>query len=439
MKRGKLKFIDLFAGLGGFHLAMNNLGHECVFASELHQDLRGYYENNFHDINPEFIIGNIHDYSVTKIPPHDILCAGFPCQPFSKAGNRKGLEDPVNGNHFNKIMEILNLHKPKYVFLENVPNLDSHDNGKTWEKINLELTGEYDVQKKILSPHEFGVPQHRKRVYIVGVRKDEGGLKDFDFEFNGKLKGKTNINTILEKGPDNFLPLRKISKEHLNVWQEFLDNLSIEEAPSFPIWTAEFKATYPFEDKSTTSYSANQLKEFNGKFGCEINGKNKKEVVDCLPSYARTNQKVFPPWKQNYIRKNREFYQIHKKWIDKWLPKIKNWEHSHQKFEWNCGKTELRIKGNIIQFRPSGIRVKKPETSPALVLSSTQIPIVYDEVLEEYRYMTITEAARLQSMDSLKTKPAPIGRAFRAFGNAVNVTVVEEIGKKLISYEKTIR
>ncbi len=132
----KLKFIDLFAGLGGFHLALHDLGHSCVFASELNSELRDLYEKN-HDTKIE---GDINLVDVNKIPSHDILCAGFPCQPFSKAGARLGLEDPRNGNLFYKIVEILNRHKPEFVFLENVANLKGHDDGNTWKVIFDELS-----------------------------------------------------------------------------------------------------------------------------------------------------------------------------------------------------------------------------------------------------------------------------------------------------------
>ncbi len=127
----KLKFIDLFAGLGGFHLALNALGHECVFASEINTDLRELYKVN-HGIDCH---GDINLIDISTIPKHDIICAGFPCQPFSKAGKQNGLEDPNNGNFFNLIMKIIDTHNPEYVFLENVPNLKGHDDGNTWEYI----------------------------------------------------------------------------------------------------------------------------------------------------------------------------------------------------------------------------------------------------------------------------------------------------------------
>ena len=121
-----LKFIDLFAGLGGFHLALEQLGCECVFASEINPDLRQLYERN-HGIP---CAGDTKVDIKNEIPAHDILCAGFPCQPFSKAGMQGGFEDEQGrGNLFYRIMDILNEHKPEYVFLENVPNLKSHDGG----------------------------------------------------------------------------------------------------------------------------------------------------------------------------------------------------------------------------------------------------------------------------------------------------------------------
>jgi DNA (cytosine-5)-methyltransferase 1 len=114
-----LKCIDLFAGLGGFHLALADLGHKCVFASELYEEQRELFEKNHQTKIQE----DINDVDKNSIPPHDILCAGFPCQPFSKAGAQLGLNDPNNGNLFYKIMEIINQHEPEFVFLENVSNL----------------------------------------------------------------------------------------------------------------------------------------------------------------------------------------------------------------------------------------------------------------------------------------------------------------------------
>jgi DNA (cytosine-5)-methyltransferase 1 len=394
----ELKFIDLFAGLGGFHLALHELGHTCVFASELNSELRELYTRNH---NTE-INGDINLVNVSLIPSHDILCAGFPCQPFSKAGAQLGLEDPRNGNLFYKIVEILNHHKPEFIFLENVANLKGHDEGNTWKVIYDELSKLYDVKEEILSPHHFGIPQHRSRFYIVGRLKEKGGLQDFKFP-EKEEKDNISIHNIIIPDDDDFMTLRENTKNHLVVWQEFLNNLKPEEVPRFPIWAMEFGADYPFENKAPVNLSVKELKNKKGTFGTLIQGNSFDDMLDCLPTYARDGVKVgqteFPHWKKYYIRANREFYQKHKEWLDQWIPKIVEFENSHQKFEWNCGdKGNLTIEDKIVQFRPSGIRVKQPTYSPALVLTTTQIPIFP----WLGRYMTRKEAAKLQCMEDLK-------------------------------------
>ena len=124
-----MKFVDLFAGLGGFRLALERLGHECVFASEIDGSLREVYNRNFP--KGPALHGDIRR-SKDHVPPHDILCAGFPCQPFSKSGTQAGLKDTTSGTLFHEILGILLTHKPTYVILENVGNFERHDEGRTW-------------------------------------------------------------------------------------------------------------------------------------------------------------------------------------------------------------------------------------------------------------------------------------------------------------------
>jgi len=436
----KLKFIDLFAGLGGFHLALQKLGHKCVFASELMPELRELYKKN-HGMDCE---GDINEINIRRIPAHDVLCAGFPCQPFSQAGSQQGFNDIERGNLFYKIMEILKYHKPEFVILENVPNLKSHDNGNTYKVIHKLLEKLYDTKDDIISPHYFGIPQHRTRIYIVGRLKSKGGLKDFQFPDHTDRKA-CDINDIIIPEDADYMTLKDVTRQHLDVWQDFLDLLIENDAelPSFPIWAMEFGATYKYT-RSPHYQKNSELVGLKGKFGEKIKGNSRDDYFNCLPIYANPivseKNKIFPDWKKQFIRQNREFYEKNKIWIDTWIHRVKNFENSHQKFEWNCGNEEHpTINNKIVQFRPSGIRVKRPTFSPALVLTTTQIPIfpwVETPNGETGRYMTKKEAAKLQCMEDLKEFPDTIAKAFRAFGNAVNVEVVKKIAKSLLrSYE----
>lgn len=403
---------------------MNALGHSCVFASEINEDLRTLYYTNF-KVKCE---GDINTVKTKAIPKHDIICAGFPCQPFSKAGKQSGLDDPNNGIFFNRIMEIADYHKSEYIFLENVPNLKGHDGGNTWAYIHTKLSQKYWVKEQIISPHKFGIPQHRSRIYIVCRRKEKGNLEHFYFPV-GNYKGTLSINSILEKNPKEYTLIKQDTTDQIIIWQEFLDHLKSEEVPRFPIWAMEFGANYPYKNKTPITLSANVLKKYNGKFGKKIEGHSFEELLECLPIYSQIDQKEFPNWKKQYIQANRDFYEKHKKWLDEWTPKIHDFENSHQKFEWNCGdQVPLIINDKIVQCRPSGIRVKLPNFSPALVLTSTQIPIF--PWLK--RYMTKREAARLQCLDELNQFPNTTAKAFRAFGNAVNVCVIKNIAINLL-------
>jgi DNA (cytosine-5)-methyltransferase 1 len=189
MAKKKITFIDLFAGIGGFHVALHNLGAKCVFASEWDDDARKTYFENFNTISPHLFYekpdlslfsGDITKVDVKKIPDHDLLCGGFPCQPFSQAGFKKGFED-TRGTLFFNIAEIIKFKKPKAFFLENVKGLLKHDNGKTFEVIKNVLNElGYSFHYKIVKASDFNLPQHRPRIFMVGFRKD---INDKKFSF----------------------------------------------------------------------------------------------------------------------------------------------------------------------------------------------------------------------------------------------------------------
>lgn len=168
-----ISFIDLFCGVGGIRLGMEAQGFQCVFSSDINSECQRTYLENFGEL-PQ---GDITKIDEKDIPYHDILCAGFPCQPFSISGKQKGFSD-TRGTLFFDICRILDYHKPSVVFLENVKHLVHHNNGKTLKSILDKLEGlGYDVSWKVLNGADFGVPQNRERIIIIGSNK---GTFNFD-------------------------------------------------------------------------------------------------------------------------------------------------------------------------------------------------------------------------------------------------------------------
>ncbi len=420
-----MKFIDLFAGLGGFHKALHELGHECVFASELDQTLREVYKTNW-GLEPKGDIKKIVTNELDSIPKHDILCAGFPCQPFSKAGKQLGREDD-RGTLFDEIVKILAYRTPKYFILENVPFIKQHDNEETWNYMHKKLTDlEYEVDYQVYSPQDFGIPQHRKRIFIVGSLK---GLDHFSFDEIDKQKTSLiNIHQFIEENPKQFKALPKANQECLRLWQKFIDQIPKEtRLPGFPIWGMEFGATYPFETSYPLKLSVSELGEYKGNFGVSLKRMTKDEQRKNLPSYARV-EKAFPGWKRSYIRQSREFYQENKKHVQDVVNEIAEYDsQSWQKLEWNVGEGKRKLAEYILQFRASGIRVKKVDFFPSLVCTNTQIPIIG----WQKRYITKEEGLKLQSLEGIEL-PANDNAAFRALGNAVNSKIVKLIAEKLI-------
>lgn len=194
----RFTFIDLFAGIGGFRLALQNLGGRCVFSSEIDRQAIRTYHANFGDIPA----GDITQIDAKDIPDHDVLTAGFPCPSFSTLGQRKGFEDP-RGKLFFEVVRILRIKRPKAFLLENVKGLIFHSKGRTFATMLSLLEDELGYvipTPQILNAQNFGVPQRRERVFIVGFRADLGVQKD-DFKYPDSTDSTKRMKDILEKGP----------------------------------------------------------------------------------------------------------------------------------------------------------------------------------------------------------------------------------------------
>lgn len=386
---GSFKFIDLFAGIGGFHIAMVNLGGECVMASEIDIYAIETYKENY-GMDSQIDITKIDE---NDVPDHDVLCAGFPCQSFSKAGGQEGFKDTTRGTLFFDIARILEAKQPKFIILENVRNLVSHNGGNTWDTIKETLVVlNYTLTEEpiIMSPHQLGIPQIRERVYILGIHNS---LNIDSLNINIPQMKKSKIyfyksNIIDSNMVNSDYYISEYEEFVLNAWDEFYKGIK-EVTIGFPIWSDEFKTN---------------------------------NDVSALPS-----------WKRNFVEKNRNLYLNNKEFIDKWLEKycnLQEFKPTDRKFEWQAGGTITSLWDGIIQFRPSGIRVKRPDTFPALV-AMVHIPIIG----KLKRRLTPREAARLQSFPDTFIPNSNSKQAYKQFGNAVNVDVVEFLAKQLFDLE----
>lgn len=420
-KKTNFSFIDLFAGIGGFHQAMKKLGGKCVFACDINEDCRKVYKKNFCP-NEEFILeGDIKKAIENNlIPQFDVLCAGFPCQTFSKSGNRTGFnivekengKKDERGQLFFRIIDILKEHTEcKYFILENVRNLA--DNKDNWDVVCSELKNQNFIiteEPIIESPENFNVPQTRERVYILGIKKgiitgkDKITRNDLRIDIQHKSFNGNCIDWIIDKvvNPKYIIDNDTEIAEVLNLWEEFLQELRRTNTIKSPFWL--FHA-----------------------------GVGKQYDLEYIFSEEYDWQEI-PKWKRCLLFKSRIMYTSNKKFIDKWVKRYNMTEKFliHQKFEWNASKDCQSIKQGIIQIRQSGVRVKSPSVFPSLV-AMNNTPIIWDSNINKYRYLTVKECAKLQSFDPDFKFSDNDNISYKQLGNSVNVKVIKIISEGLFN------
>jgi DNA (cytosine-5)-methyltransferase 1 len=430
-------FIDLFAGIGGFHWALKDLDYECRLAVEKDPKAQNVYQQNFSETK---IVGDIR--SLTRKEPKDekteltvkkiqellddkyniktgdisIICGGFPCQPFSKSGDQAGTKDITRGTLFHDILLLTEALRPEYLILENVRNLAGPKHKHTLQTIVNKIGSlEYNIEDEpiILSPHQLkppseGSPQVRERVFILARRKNVIGKNKLS-EIGELVKSlRKDLPTweagkVLQKSKNKKYEVTDTTKILLNTWEEFLEITQNSKLPGFPIWTSVFDKKAP-----------------------EI-------------------KKHYPKWKKDFLIKNHEFYKelikskkVEKK-LESFLIKIRQFKPSRQKFEWQASTAfkngeDRTLQKLLIQLRPSGIRVKPATHYPALVaITQTTIigPKVSGNTSKAYRYITPYEAAKLQGMHDIDFNNQPDALSYKQLGNAVNVGVVKFLAKQL--------
>lgn len=414
---GSFTFIDLFAGIGGFHLALQELGGTCVWASEVDADAAKVYAGNF-DMEP---VGDIRDFTLfggprnlEDIPEHDVLCAGFPCQPFSKSGHQLGIAE-TRGTLFHDILRVLEHHRPRHAILENVRNLAGPRQRHTWNTIikHLHRLG-YRVSSEpaVFSPHLLppglgGSPQTRDRVFILAeyvgedassldepplvTREAVDGWDPHDWRIEDHLQAE---HEILD--PDTYR-LRDDELQWIEAWQAFVQRIDDDYLPGFPIWVDAFTPE------------------------------------PLIPAGTK-------PWKANFLRKNSTFYNQHRPTIDAWREEfaVDGFPTSRRKFEWQARSYQPHARDRdlydlVLHLRPSGVRVKPPTYLPALV-AITQTSIIGSRL----RKITPREAARLQGFPDTFDLHPDNAAAYRQLGNAVHVGVARHVTRQLLAHSRRV-
>jgi DNA (cytosine-5)-methyltransferase 1 len=522
----------------------------CVLAAELNAELRSVYVENFPEIAEAYLehfppertavtpgledlydAGNLRrihgdiaalvDLETSSlrqwpggangvpdyiVPEHDLLCAGFPCQPFSKSGAQRGFDD-LNGTVFHMIAVILKYRRPRYVLFENVGNFEKHDNGNTWKRVRaiLEDLG-YLVKFRshvgntdglgLLSPHHLGFPHHRERFFIVAEHADVATASD-PFPVSHRATpapqrelarreaiAEGSLRAIISQG-HKYSSAQELAEAQvtpdrvacINHWGELLDKIVevdptgciFQPLPSFPIWGYELDPWqwYPAESNPIEFIKHGEwlarsrehlLNRFCSAFPSaaghgpagtrtylrepRLDDFGLASWVDTWPGYAGKREH-WPRWKSRFIEQNREWAEklwghLDPAWLRQWMDKLNEMPPSLQKLEWNCKGEDLNIWQHILQFRPSGLRVKRLRHVPALVaMTTTQVPIVPrlnpaeplagGSVLSRGRHLLPAESLQLQGFPPDWRVPRIRDHAHQAFGNAVHALVVQAI------------
>lgn len=370
-----MKFIDLFCGIGGFHLALKELGCQCVLACDIDKKCCESYFKNF-GIEP---VSNIKDIDEKTLPEFDILCGGFPCQPFSNGGKKKSFDDD-RGSLFDEIIRITNYKKPKFMFLENVKHILKVSNGEVYKYIvdKIKKSG-YVLQVFQLSPHKYGIPQQRERVFFVCVRQDI--YNEREIILNERMYEIT-INDIMREKNDKYLIQIDI-KNVLDAWNVLIKQFDIDEKISPTIL-----------------------------------------IHDYFRKYSEEEYEELPKWKKDYMSKNKPLLEKYNVIVKEWYKKHKDLLSKREiygKLEWQVGKIKKNddIYNYFIQIRQSGIRVKKPEYFPTLVAIS-QTPI-YGKTQS---YISPRQCARLQCFPESYVLDKNDKVVYKQMGNSVNVSNV---------------
>ena len=384
----KLKFIDLFCGIGGFHQALTNNNCECILACDIDKHCREVYKNNY-EIDVQSDVRKLDPITMEDM---DIICGGFPCQAFSNAGKKRTFEDD-RGLLFDEIIRIAKVKKPKFMFLENVKHILKVGSGEVIKYIKQKIIENgYHLQIFEISPHEYGIPQQRERVYFVCIRNDiYNGInivlppKIHNLQFKDFLEKKQDVDKKYFISGDIL--------KCLEAWDELIKQFQVNEKISPCIMINE-------------AYNNHTQEEYN--------------------AYAN--------WRKDYINKNKPLINKYKNIFDIWYEKHKEILQKREiygKLEWQVGKIKSNdsIFNYFIQIRQSGIRVKKAKYFPTLVAIS-QIPIYG----KEKRYITPKECARLQSFPNNFKIPCNDKHSYKQFGNSVNVDNVSTIVKATLNH-----